>query len=111
MSSVIAVAGFGEAEEMPVCGSIASCQNHRAIIPSDCPDRVAFRMVVAIDASRTCDFCELIAPDLLPFPSGILFALKEKAEKRIGSVLDYLETEKNNEAVLLRYFGEKYKEE
>lgn len=47
----------------------------------------------------------------LRFPKSIYEDLKEKAEKRIGSVLDYLETEKNNEAVLLRYFGEKYKEE
>ena len=47
----------------------------------------------------------------LHFPKSIYEDLKEKAEKRIGSVLDYLETEKNNEAVLLRYFGEKYKEE
>ncbi len=47
----------------------------------------------------------------LRFPKSIYEDLKEKAEKRIGSVLDYLETEKNNEAILLRYFGEKYKEE
>ena len=47
----------------------------------------------------------------LRFPKSIYEDLKEKAEKRIGSVLDYLETEKNNEEVLLRYFGEKYKEE
>ena len=47
----------------------------------------------------------------LRFPKSIYEELKEKAEKRIGSVLDYIETEKNNEEVLLRYFGEKYKEE
>jgi len=47
----------------------------------------------------------------LRFPKSIYEDLKEKAEKRIGSVLDYIETEKNNEEVLLRYFGEKYKEE
>ena len=47
----------------------------------------------------------------LRFPKSIYEKLKEKAEKRIGSVLDYIETEKNNEEVLLRYFGEKYKEE
>ena len=46
----------------------------------------------------------------LRFPKSIYEDLKEKAEKRIGSVLDYIETEKNNEEVLLRYFGEKYKE-
>ena len=43
----------------------------------------------------------------LRFPRSIYEDLKEKAEKRIGSVLDYIETEKNNEEVLLRYFGEK----
>ena len=43
----------------------------------------------------------------LRFPKSIYEDLKEKAEKRIGSVLDYIETEKNNEEVLLRYFGEK----
>ena len=47
----------------------------------------------------------------LRFPKSIYEELKKKAEKRIGSVLDYIETEKNNEEVLLRYFGEKYKEE
>ena len=47
----------------------------------------------------------------LRFPKSIYEDLKEKAKKRIGSVLDYIETEKNNEEVLLRYFGEKYKEE
>ena len=47
----------------------------------------------------------------LRFPKSIYEDLKEKAEKRIGSVLDYIETDKNNEEVLLRYFGEKYKEE
>ena len=47
----------------------------------------------------------------LRFSKSIYEDLKEKAEKRIGSVLDYIETEKNNEEVLLRYFGEKYKEE
>ena len=43
----------------------------------------------------------------LRFPKEIYEDLKEKAEKRIGSVLDYIETDKNNEEVLLRYFGEK----
>ena len=47
----------------------------------------------------------------LRFPKSIYEELKKKAETRIGSVLDYIETEKNNEEVLLRYFGEKYKEE
>ncbi len=45
--------------------------------------------------------------DQLRFPKEVYEDLRSQAEKRIGSVMEYLETEKNNEEVLLRYFGEK----
>jgi ATP-dependent DNA helicase RecQ len=43
----------------------------------------------------------------LYFPKESYENLRSKAEQRIGSMIDYLETDKNNEEVLLRYFGEK----
>jgi hypothetical protein len=43
----------------------------------------------------------------LYFPKESYEDLRNKAEKRIVSMIDYLETDHNNEEVLLRYFGEK----
>ncbi len=45
--------------------------------------------------------------DQLRFPKEVYEDLRSQAEKRIGSVMEYLETEKNNEEILLKYFGEK----
>ena len=45
--------------------------------------------------------------DKLYFPKESYEDLRSKAEQRISSIIDYLNTEDNNEEVLLRYFGEK----
>ena len=61
MSAIIAMAGFGQAERVPL-PAIEHHQNERAMIPANAPNRVLLRMRIAFDAARAGHFGELIAP-------------------------------------------------
>ena len=67
MSSVIAVASFGQAIKSPAFFIVAHSQQDRFMIPSGCPQRVGSRLSVSVNSSGAGYFNELIPADGFPF--------------------------------------------